>query len=480
MAEQSLKDKTAKGLFWGGVSNGVQQLLGMLFGIYLARILNAEDYGLVGMLAIFSGIASTIINSGFTVALTNKQEATHRDYNAVFWFTFFASSILYFILFCFAPLIARFYDRPELVQLSRIIFVGFFFSGIGMVPYAVMFKQLMVKEQAKIDIVAMLMSGIVGLTCALKGYAYWALAWQSLVYVASGSILRCYYAPWRPTLKFDLHPLKEMFPFSIKLLFTNIFQQVNNNVFSVLLGRFYSASQLGFFSQGQKWMGMGNLLISGMIQQVVQPVLVQVGDDLNRKLNVFRKLQRFVAFVAFPAFLGLAFIAEDFIIVTIGDKWLPSVIFLRILSIWGIAYVFMTLYTQLIVERGASDIYLKGFILTGLSQLLVVLCMLNWGAVWMTIAYVIVYYVTLFYWFYYVHRFIRIKLLDIFKDIFPYMGITLISIGVATLLASFVENVYFSLVLKILLTAFLYILICYLSDSQIVRETMIFLRNTFK
>ena len=110
MAEQSLKDKTAKGLFWGGVSNGVQQLLGMLFGIYLARTLNAEDYGLVGMLAIFSGIAGTIINSGFTVALTNKQEVTHKEYNAVFWFMVFTGLLLYVILFFSAPLIAGFYN----------------------------------------------------------------------------------------------------------------------------------------------------------------------------------------------------------------------------------------------------------------------------------------------------------------------------------------------------------------------------------
>ena len=150
MAEQSLKDKTAKGLFWGGVSNGVQQLLGMLFGIYLARTLNAEDYGLVGMLAIFSGIASTIINSGFSVALTNKLDATHKDYNAVFWFSFVVSICLYIVLFFSAPLIASFYDRQELVNLSRVIFASFLFSGMAIVPHVILFKQLQVKMQAKI------------------------------------------------------------------------------------------------------------------------------------------------------------------------------------------------------------------------------------------------------------------------------------------------------------------------------------------
>ena len=147
MAEQSLKDKTAKGLFWGGVSNGVQQLLGMLFGIYLARTLNAEDYGLVGMLAIFSGIASTIINSGFSVALTNKLDATHKDYNAVFWFSFVVSICLYIVLFFSAPLIASFYDRQELVNLSRVIFgiQWFRLLGIGNSKYGVCGKCIFVE-----------------------------------------------------------------------------------------------------------------------------------------------------------------------------------------------------------------------------------------------------------------------------------------------------------------------------------------------
>ena len=126
MAEQTLREKTAKGLFWGGISNGVQQVLALGFGVYLARVLNAEDYGLVGMLAIFSGIASSIINSGFTVALTNKQDATHKDYNAAFWFMFFVGLLLYVILFFCAPLIARFYGRPELTSLSRVLFISFF------------------------------------------------------------------------------------------------------------------------------------------------------------------------------------------------------------------------------------------------------------------------------------------------------------------------------------------------------------------
>ena len=136
MAEETLKDKTAKGLFWGGISNGIQQLLNVLFGLILARILDANDYGMVGMLAIFTAIASTIQESGFTSALTNQKEIRHEDYNAVFWFSVLTGISFYIILFFCAPLIANFYDKPELVNLSRVVFLGFLVGGFGIASNA--------------------------------------------------------------------------------------------------------------------------------------------------------------------------------------------------------------------------------------------------------------------------------------------------------------------------------------------------------
>ena len=146
MAEPTLKQKTAKGLFWGGLSSGVQQILNLVFGLVLARILDAEDYGMVGMLAIFSAIASTIQESGFTAALTNQKEIRKEDYNAVFWFSALTGVVFYILLFFCAPLIARFYERPELVGLSRVVFLGFLLGGLGIASNAYLFKQLMAKE----------------------------------------------------------------------------------------------------------------------------------------------------------------------------------------------------------------------------------------------------------------------------------------------------------------------------------------------
>ena len=293
MAEQTLKEKTAKGLFWGGLSNGVQQVLNLVFGLMLARILDASDYGMVGMLAIFSAIASTIQESGFTAALTNQKEIRHEDYNAVFWFSTLTGVLFYLILFFCAPLIAQFYDKPELIGLSRIVFLSFLFGGFGIASNAYMFKMLMVKEKAKIDIISLICSGTIGVILALNGFAYYGLAIQTTTYIGISSLLKLYFAPWKPTFQINFSPLKSMFGFGSKLILTNIFTQISNNVFSVVLGKFYTPQQLGFYSQGQKWMGMGHQLIGGMINGVAQPVLVQVMDDKERQVLVFRKMVRF-------------------------------------------------------------------------------------------------------------------------------------------------------------------------------------------
>lgn len=477
MAEQSLKDKTAKGLFWGGVSNGVQQLLGMLFGIYLARVLNAEDYGLVGMLAIFSGIASSIINSGFTVALANQQEVSEREYNAVFWFMVFTGIVIYILLFFAAPLIAAFYERPELTNLSRVLFISFFFSGMAGVPYTVMFKKLMVKEQAKIDILSLFISGMIGVVLAVNNFAYWAIALQSMSYVTINSLLKCYVSPWRPSLQFDLTPLKRMFSFSVKIFFTNIFNQINANIFSVLLGKFYDARQVGFYSQGNKWQGMGNSFISGMINSVAQPVLVSVGDDMERQRNVFRKMVRFGAFVSFPTMLGLAFVGKEFICVLIGDKWLPSVPFLQLFCIWGAVSFLWNLYANLLISHGKSNLYMWGIIFVGLVQIICVFAFLNLGIYYMLGAYIAIYFLGILFWHMCAYRLIALKLFYVIRDIMPYLLATFLTFSVAGIVTYKIDQMFIVLLVKILVSAVLYLTIMWLSNSVIFKEMIGYLRK---
>ena len=206
-------------------------------------------------------------------------------------------------------------------------------SSLGIAHNAILFKKLKVKQRGIVDMVAVFVSGGVGLLLALLGFAYWGLALQLVVQCLVGTLLRWYFSGWRPTFSFTISPIKEMFGFSSKILFNNILAHVNSNIFSVLLGKFYTKTDTGYYSQGSKWMALGNTTISTMINGVAQPVLVEVKEDVERQKNVFRKMLRFGAFVSFPALLGLAFVAKEFVWITVGEKWMESVPYLQILTI---------------------------------------------------------------------------------------------------------------------------------------------------
>jgi O-antigen/teichoic acid export membrane protein len=478
--ETTLKQKTAHGLFWGAFSNGGQQLISAVFGIFMMRILNENDYGLVGTLTIFTAIASIIINSGFSIALTNKQNVNHQDYNAVFWFTFFVGLILYIILFFTAPLIAQFYDKPALVNLSRFIFISFFISGIGTASYTVMFKKMMVKQQAIIDTISLLTGAVIGIILALKGFGYWALAIQSVIYISLISLLKFIIAPWKPSWQFSWVPIREMFSFTSKMFITNIFVQINNNFLTIIIGKLFGIGSLGFYSQGQKWANMGNQMLGGMINAIAQPVLVQVTNDKDRQVGILRKMIRFGAFVSFPSMLGLAFIGKEFIWVVGGEKWLPSVPFLQLFCVWSALVYLLNLFTNVVYVHGKSDIYMKIIILTGLLQLIVVLSLYRLGLFWMVTAFIGISFATLLLWQRYVHQLIGLTLRDILKDILPYLGITLACFFIAWIATINIQNIYWLLVSKIAISGFLYIFVMKISRSVIFKESVEFLTGFIK
>ena len=297
--EQSLKQKTAKGLFWGGLSSSVQQLLGLLFGVVLGRLLDPADYGMIGMLAIFPAIASALQESGFVAALANREKVSDKDYNAVFWFSISFSAVLYILLYSSAPLIAKFYDTPELTSLARFSFLSFFIASFGIAPRALLFRNLKVKENTIISLSSLFLSGIVGIILAANGFAYWGLAIQTMTFVVIGTALNWYFAHWKPSFRIDFSPIREMFGFSSKMLITQVFIIINQNLFSVLLGKFYTKQEVGDFSQANNWNNKGHALITGMINGVTQPVLASVANDPQRQAAVFHKMLRFTAFISF-------------------------------------------------------------------------------------------------------------------------------------------------------------------------------------
>lgn len=475
MPERSLKDKTAKGLLWGGINNGAMQLLNLIFGIITSRILNDTDYGMVGMLSVFSLIAGSLQESGFTAALVNKKDIRHEDYNAVFWFCSGVSLALYLILFFCAPLIAGFYNQPVLVPLARYSFLGFLIASLGISHSAYLFRNLMVKQKALTSIIALTVSGIAGVVLALTGFSYWGIATQSIVYVAAVNLCYLYFSPWRPTWNINFRPLKGMIGFSSKLLVTNIFTHINNNLFSIILGRYYSEREVGQFNQANKWNLMGHSLISGMVNSVALPVLRQVSDDTGRQQRVFRKMLRFTAFMSFPAMLGLSLVAPELITIAITDKWLPSAHILQLLAVGGAFIPVTNLYTNLIISKGKSNIFMWNTIAQGMVQLITMYLLYPYGIHTMLAVYVAVNIAWLGVWHYFVWREIRLGFFHALKDIFSF-GIIAVAVmaGVAFITRP-IENIYLLALAKILFAAALYIIILWASGSVTFKESLQYL-----
>ena len=494
--DSTLKDKTARGLLWGMMNNGVMQLLNIVFGIVLARLLSDADYGLAGELAIFSAIASALQESGFISALTNRKNATHEDYNSVFWFNVGCSAMMYVILWFCAPLIVNFFHEPELLWLSRYAFTGFFLASFSITPRAMLFKQLKVKEQSIIGITSLLISGTVGITMAVCGMTYWSVVTQNIVFVATVSVLSWYFSGFRPSMSFSFKPIREMFGFSCKLLVTNIFNCINNNVFSLLFGRFYTKHEVGQYTQADKWNKMGSNMITGMVQQVAQPMFVQVGDDKERLVRAFRKMLRFTSLISFPALFGLVLVAPEFITIAVGEKWLPSAEIMQLLCVAGAFMPIAALYQNLLISRGKSGVYMWNILCQGLL-VIAMLCSvkyMDWqitipffglyirlaGIRLMVVCYVAVYLLWMFLWHAFLQKQIPLRLITALKDILPFALAAAASMTATYFLTRGISNIYLLLIARILIAAVLYLAAIWIAGAKILRESLEYIKSKNK
>ena len=525
----SLKRKTAQGLIWGGFSNGMVQLLGAVFGLWLLNILDPEDYGKMAALVIFSNIASVLQESGFTAALANKQEPTHEEYNAVFWFNVIVGLVLYIILFFAAPFIADFYHEPILCPLGRFAFLGFVLSCFGTAQRAYLFGHLMVKQTSIMQMASITISGVVGVCLAYAGLAYWGLAAQSLVYVGSVTAFAWYFSPWRPSwpAKQDtgsnpaspvregaecnkkderlqsskvtapsitgraggesaffatLRPAWQMFGFSSKLLVNSLAFQFNNNAFGVLLNRFYPGGHIaGIYSNARKWDDMAIATMGGMIQGVAQPVLREAAKGESFIVPAFRKLLRFTCFISFPCLLGLALIAEDFIVLLVGEKWHESALLLSMLCFYGAFSPIVTLYSNLVISRGRSTINM----VIGLLN-----CALVWGGIIVLHAWgynlteMVIYYITLniawlFVWQACARRLIGLRWWHAFKDIIPFFVFAFAVMAAAYFATQSLSISWLRMFLRILIAVVLYVGSLWIARAKILHESIeyIFKRN---
>ena len=468
---ESLKDRTAKGIAWGAVNNGTTQVLNLVFGIVLARRLSESDYGILALLTIFTALAGCIQSAGFSQALANMRPPTRRDYSAVFWFNTIAGFSMYALLFLAAPLIAQFFHLPVLVGVSRLTFLCIPISALGIVPNAKLWIELRNRELAIAAIASLAVSGCVGIWLAYHGYGYWSLAWQQLLFIGLSSLMKWHFARWCPQLPIDLRPIRGMFRFSSKLLVTNMLTVVSQNVLTFIFGKLLPIGIVGQWGQANKWNTMGSSFIAGTMQQVAQPVLTQATAHLRQE-RVFRKMLRFTAFLAFPLMLGLALVAREFIVLTIGAKWLPCVPLLQVLCVGGAFLPLHTLYQNFIISRGRSDLYLRCIALMIVLQISLTLALASHGIMAMVIAFSTLNVAFTFCWHAALRRVAPLSLFAALKDTMPFFMVALAVMAATWVATRWTDSLALRLALRIGIAGILYFTAMKLLHAKTLEESM--------
>lgn len=475
----TLKEKTAQGLLWGGLNSGIQQLVGLAFGIVLGRLLAPSDYGMMAMISIFSLVATALQDSGFRTALTNIEHPKHEDYNSVFWFNIIMASSLYVILFLAAPLIGEYYHTPRVVPLCRYAFLSIVIASFGTAQSAYLFKHLRAKQQAEAGALAVILSSMTGVGMAFAGMAYWSLATQGLVYVGINTLLQWHFSPWRPSIHgITFAPVRRMFRFSCKILATTIMTHVNNNVLNILLGHYFTPRDTGNYNQAYQWNTKCYSLVQSMVAQVAQPVLVSLNGEEDRQKDVFRKMMRFTAFITFPLLFGFGLVAKEFIVTAIGEKWLASAQLIQILCISGATMPLSTLFSNMIISKGRSGTFFWCTFTLGLVQIATMIMIWPMGIRTMVIAYTLLNTSWLLVWLFFVRRLIGYGYWMFFCDVMPFALAAAGVMGVAYVVTMPLSNLIALLISRFIIAVVLYYVVMKLARVKILAECERFVKRS--
>lgn len=380
MAE-TLREKSVRGVVWSAVERF--SLLGVQFivQIVLARLLTPADYGLIGMLAVFLAIAQTFVDCGFTNALIQNQHRTERDFATAFFFNVAVACFFYAALFFCAPLIASFYEMPALVSVTRVIGLSLILSAFSAVQRAKLTICVDFKTQAKISLSAAVFSGAVGIALAYYGVGVWALVAQTLVNAGMSSVLFWVFVRWRPRGFFSMESFRPMFSFGSKLLASSLMHTIYSNLSPLVIGKFFSAESLGFYSRASHLAGFPATIGEGVLGRVTFPLLATVQDDDARLSEVYRKYLRVSTGGIMPGMLLLCALAEPIVLALLGEKWLPCVPLLQILTFSWMMNPIVMVNLNLLYVKGRTDLVLRLEIVKKITATSILFASLPFGLV---------------------------------------------------------------------------------------------------
>lgn len=353
-----LKSQTISSVGWSAINNMANHLVTFVVGIVLARLLSPDDFGLLGLTAIFTVVCEALINGGFSAALVRKVDASVEDYATVFAVNFVNALILYAVIFFCAPQIAVFFGREELSALIRVASFGMVIGSISIVQMARVTKQLNFKLQAKISFISSFTSGVVGISMAVMGLGVWSLIIQKLSYTTLMTTLLCIANRWIPYLRFSKACFKSLFGFGWKIMVSDVLNTIWGEISHVVVGKFYSPASLGQYTRASHF----NYLFSGnltdIIQRVTFPVLSSIQGEKPRLLSAYRKIIKITIFISSIVLLFAAAISEPLIYCLIGPKWYEASAFLPLMCITGTVFMLVAVNINILKVVGRSDLLL--------------------------------------------------------------------------------------------------------------------------
>ncbi|WP_301708255.1 lipopolysaccharide biosynthesis protein [uncultured Duncaniella sp.] len=359
MGQISIKHQAASGMVWTAVERFGSQIVQFIIGIVLARLLLPDDYGLIGMLAIFMAISQTFLDCGFANALIQKKDRDEIDYSTVFYFNLAVALILYGILFFFAPIIADFYNQPILTEITRVYSLTLIVNALSIVQTARLSIDLDFKLQAKASIISILISGTIGIVFAYNGFGVWALVSQGLLSASIRTMILWICGNWMPLAVFSKTSFRSLFSFGSKLLCSSLINTIYQNLSTIIIGKAFQTAELGYFTRANQFARLPSDSATAIIIKVAYPILSRLQDNDQNLVNAYTQLLRPPVFLLYPVLFLLIVLAHPLIECFIGTKWLPCVPLLQILSLGQLWAPLTNINLNLLYVKGRSDLVLK-------------------------------------------------------------------------------------------------------------------------
>ena len=382
MKMSELSGKTLNGVKWTASEQIASMTLQFIIGIMVARCVSPSDYGLIAMLGIFMSFGDIFINSGFSLALIRKKEVSQQDYSTALIFNIIVGILIYLIIYVCAPFIAAFYKIPELNEVTRLYALSLLIGSFAIVQMAKLTRELKFKIQFYVKFASLILSGAIGIGMAYAGYGVWALVWQGIILSASRTLFLWSFSKWTPMMSFSTSSFRYLFSFGSRMLATNIIDTIYDNIYTLVIGKFYTASSAGYYNRSLQISQLPQIVLSNVVCKVALPILSPYQDNHSKLLEIYEKLFRVTVFFTYPLMALIVVLAAPIIYILLGNHWLPSTPYLQILSV-SVVFVSLTLINlNLIYVKGRSDLILKMAIVKKIIGFAIVIAMTPLGLKW--------------------------------------------------------------------------------------------------